>query len=287
LVASHSELGVSDALDQLPVLRQRAGIPDPLLFRTLETFLFVSRGSGQLATGKWQRATQKKGLVLVVGGVGGLDLCGFCMRRAVKAAGLPYAVEVVVWGHGFGRWYSDLSDVAHLDRQAERVAGSIRGFRAEHPGQPVFVVGKSGGAGIAVKALERLDLDSVERAVLLAPALSPRYDLARALRAVHRELVVFTSPLDMVILGAGTRLFGTIDRVRTVGAGLVGFAVPGPGEPDEERRRWYAKLRHVRWRPRMLGLGHLGGHFGTDQPWFLREHVVPLLRADESAEVGR
>jgi pimeloyl-ACP methyl ester carboxylesterase len=228
-----------------------------------------------------------RGLVFVIGGVGGLDLCGFGLRRAVKAARLPYAVEGVIWSHGFGRWYSDLSDVAHLDRQAERVAASIRGFLAEHPGRPVFVVGKSGGAGIAVKALERLDPDSVERAVLLAPALSPGYDLSRALRAVRREMVVFTSPLDVVILGAGTRLFGTIDRVRTFGAGLAGFAVPGPDEPDEERRRRYTRLVQVRWRPRMAGLGHLGGHFGTDLPWFLREHVVPLLRADESAGAGR
>ena len=34
LVALHNELGVFDALDQLPVVRQRAGIADPLLFRT-------------------------------------------------------------------------------------------------------------------------------------------------------------------------------------------------------------------------------------------------------------
>lgn len=226
-------------------------------------------------------------LVLVAGGVGGLDLCGFSLRRAIRLARLPYMVEAVVWGHGFGRWYSDLSDVTHLDRQAERVAALIRGFRADHPGRPVFAVGKSGGAGVAVKALERLDADSVERAVLLAPALSPRYDLARALTAVRRDMVVFRSPLDVVILGAGTRLFGTIDRVRTFGAGLLGFIVPGADEPDGERSRQYAKLVQVCWRPRMVGLGHLGGHFGTDQPWFVRERVLPLLRADEPAEVTR
>ncbi len=96
---------------------------------------------------------------------------------------------------------------------------------------------------------------------------------------------MFWSPLDVVILGAGTRLFGTIDRVRTVGAGLVGFAVPGPDEADAERRRQYAKLRQVRWRPRMVGLGHLGGHFGPDHPRFLRKCVVPLLRADQADPV--
>ena len=35
------------------------------------------------------------------------------------------------------------------------------------------MVAKSGGAGVAVKALELLDDETVERAVLLAPALSP------------------------------------------------------------------------------------------------------------------
>ena len=225
-------------------------------------------------------AERPSGLLLVVGGVGGLDLCGFGMRRAARGARLPYALQVVAWGHGFGRWYADLSDVAHHVRQADRIAGSIRAFRAAHPGAPVFVVAKSGGAGIAVQALERLDADSVDRAVLLAPALSPRYDLSRALRAVRREMVVFTSPLDLIILGAGTRLFGTIDRVRTVGAGLVGFR--GPDGSDEERGRQYAKLRQVRWRSRMVGVGHLGGHFGTDLPGFLRKYVIPSLRADES-----
>src|SRR4051812_33783064 len=42
LVALHIELGAFDALDRLPVVRQRAGIPDPLLFRTLATLPFLS-----------------------------------------------------------------------------------------------------------------------------------------------------------------------------------------------------------------------------------------------------
>jgi hypothetical protein len=222
--------------------------------------------------------------VLVLGGVGGLDLCGFNLRRVARDARLPYAVEQFAWGHGFGRWHADLTEAADGGRDAERAAEAIRRFRAEHPGEPVFVVAKSGGAGPAVWALERLDAGAVERAVLLAPALSPRYDLTAALRAVKRDLVVFWSPLDVVILGAGTRLFGTVDGVRTGGAGLVGFAVPGPDEPDTERRRQYAKLRQVRWRPRMAGLGHLGGHFGTDHPRFLLKCVLPLLRADQAAE---
>ena len=71
---------------------------------------------------------------------------------------------------------------------------------------------------------------------MLAPALSPTYDLSRALRAVRREMVVFWSPLDVIILGAGTRVFGTIDRVKTASAGLVGFRVPGRRELERRQR---------------------------------------------------
>jgi hypothetical protein len=232
------------------------------------------------------RDASAQGLVLVADGVGGLDLCGIGLRYMLGREGLPYAVEVFPWGHGFGRWFADLTDVANRDHQAQQVAEAVRHFRSAHPGQPVFLVAKSGGTGVVVKALEQLEAESVERVVLLAPALSPGYDLAPALRAVRRELVVFWSPLDLIILGAGTRLFGTIDRVKTVAAGLVGFLTPRPDDPDAERVRRYAKVRQVRWRTEMVSAGYLGGHVGPDHPRFLRKYVVPLLRAGDTAIVA-
>src|SRR5689334_17891094 len=66
-----------------------------------------------------------RGLVLVLGGVGGLDWCGFNMRRVARASRLPCAVESFRWGHGFGRWYADLTNVAHGGLQAARVAEAI------------------------------------------------------------------------------------------------------------------------------------------------------------------
>ena len=89
-------------------------------------------------------------------------------------------------------------------------------------------------------------------------------------------MVVFWSPLDMIVLGAGTRIFGTIDRIKSVSAGLVGFRPPSPG--TDEQKAQYAKLRQVRWRPAMASTGYLGGHVGPDSPAFLRKYVVPLLR---------
>src|SRR5437762_885431 len=44
LVALHDELGVLDALDMVLLERQRAGVPDSLLLRTLVTLPFLAEG---------------------------------------------------------------------------------------------------------------------------------------------------------------------------------------------------------------------------------------------------
>jgi pimeloyl-ACP methyl ester carboxylesterase len=225
------------------------------------------------------------GLVLVADGVGGLDLAGTGLQHMAARAGLGYAVKVVPWGHGFGRWHRDLTNVQNHTKQAAAMAEEVRAFREGHPGRPVFLVGKSGGTGLIVRTLELLPEGAVEAAVLMAPAISPRYDLRRALSAVRRELVVFWSPLDVFILGVGTALFGTIDRVRGVSAGMVGFRVPSG--LDEEGKRLYARLRQVRWSPGMLRTFNFGGHVGPDNPAFLRKYVVPLLHPGEPTEAER
>lgn len=222
------------------------------------------------------------GLVMVADGIGGLDICGRWMTRVVRSAGLPLSVEVHHWGHGRGRWLADLTDEENHQLHSAAIARRVEGFLAQHPGAPVYLVGKSGGTGLVVWALERLPEASVERAILLSPALSPSYDLSNAFRALRRELVVFHSPLDLVLLGAGTSLFGTVDRVRSVGAGLVGFRPPD-GADDETRGLYRDRLRQVRWTPSMVREAYLGGHFAVDWPPFLKRYVLPWLKPEPAS----
>jgi hypothetical protein len=227
-----------------------------------------------------------------------VNLCATGLRYVLAAERLPCAVEIVPWGHGLLRWHADLTDVANRDAQARLIAARIRDHKADRPGDPVFLVAKSGGAGVVVKALELLGHEEVERAVLLAPALSPGYDLTGALGGVRHEIVVFWSPLDFIILGVGTRIFGTTDRKRTASAGLVGFRSPSResldaaggqlynrhGGPFEKPHGSpYDKLHQVRWHRRMAATAHFGGHWGPDSPVFLRKYVAPLLRTRETA----
>ncbi len=195
---------------------------------------------------------------------------------------LPYAIFTVPWGHGIGRWHADLTDVANHLSWANSVVETVRSFKTARPEDPVFLVAKSGGSGVVIKALESLR-DRCRRAGRTAGAgVVSGYDLTPALRAVRHQMIVFWSPLDVFILGAGTRVFGTVDRVRSVGAGLVGFKAPPLDKQQDFERNPYEKLHQIRWRPKMAATGYFGGHFGPDSPLFLRKYVVPLLRVDDS-----
>ena len=216
------------------------------------------------------------GLLLVADGCGGIELCELAVRQVMGERGGRTRVVPVRWSHGFGHWHADLTDVANHEAQSRWLADEVRGWIDRGPSGPVYLVGKSGGTWIVVKAMEELPEGSVEAVVLLAPAISPDYDLSRALRAVRREMVCFWSPLDLVVLGLGTWLFKTADRVRSFSAGLVGFRPPG-GLDDAGRTLYATRLRQVRWRVAMAGSGYLGGHVGPDSPAFLRKYVVPLL----------
>jgi len=151
-----------------------------------------------------------------------------------------------------------------LRREAERLAAFIEAHRREHPGRAIHVVGYSAGGFVAAEALRRLGGGvTVDSAVLLAPAVSPGFDLAAPAGHVRRALVVTASPLDWAIVGAGTLVLGTCDGRHTPSAGMVGL-----------RGRQAGRVVQVRWRPSMLKLGHWGGHFGVSAPAFVAERLA-------------
>ncbi len=90
--------------------------------------------------------SRRRGLVLVVGGVGGFELLGTTLRFVLPAAGLNYAIHLLPWGHGFGRWHADLTNVANRDHQGGRACR--HGPTIPCPAArrlPLFLIAKSGG----------------------------------------------------------------------------------------------------------------------------------------------
>jgi hypothetical protein len=217
------------------------------------------------------------GLVIIVEGIGGLDIVGKSAELAFHQAGLPHEVHHFAWTHGTGHWFRDLQDTQHVLKKAEKLAEFIRDYHARYPHRPIYVVGKSAGTGLVLYAVQALAPGTVERVILLSAAVSPTFDLHGALRATRRELVSFYSRNDRMVLGWGTSQFGTVDRYYGNSAGLTGFVVPD--RLSQEDRLLYQRLLQVPWSTRMmLREGTTGTHKSTSMPWFLAAEVVPWLQ---------
>lgn len=217
------------------------------------------------------------GLVIIVEGIGGVDLIGKSVNVSFKQAGLPHEIYHFHWTHGTGQFLRDLQDTQHILKKADELATFITNYRARHPHRPIYIVAKSGGTGLTLFALQTLAPGAVERVILLSAAVSPTFDLRPALRATRKEIVSFHSQNDRMILGWGTTQFGTIDRYYGNSAGLTSFTVPE--KLSETDRQLYRRLIQVPFTTRMLREGTSNGsHTSTSMPWFLTSEVVPWLR---------
>ena len=221
-----------------------------------------------------QEPAARKGVVIIVGGVGGFDFLGPAALAALPKAGVHHELREFVWTHGFGQWLQDLQDAQHQFQKASELADQVRKIKEEAPDRPVYLVGKSGGTGIVLSAASMLPNASLERIVLLSSAVSPTYDLRPALRATKGPIVNYWSAGDWFILGWGTKQFGTMDHVHGASAGLTGFVKPTEGDDLD----FYDRLVQVQWKPDMIKTGHTGGHVGTSFPAFVAQEVAPWLK---------
>jgi len=215
-------------------------------------------------------------LIVVLDGVGRFQFAPYMIRMVCREAGLGYAVVKFDWQYGLvGEIWTDLMWLRRNRVQAARFARFVRQLKRSHPNRTVHLFAFSGGTGIATfagKYLENRGL--IETLILAQPALSPGYDLSDVLGAAKRTYVL-TSERDNVILGLGTSLFGTTDRVYGRAAGLTGFVrpkgLPAAGEAA------YDRCHVLRWGPSWLVEGHTGGHAGCLARTFLRRVLATVL----------
>ncbi len=221
------------------------------------------------------QARLEHGLVVSLDGVGGYNWGPRWLRKGLDEAGVEAAIVIYDWSKGPGALFvGDLVDEARNRTVARELAQTVATYVAAMPGRPVTLIGHSGGAAVVVWALEAMpETCQVERAILLAPALAPTYDLSAALKRVRRRLYVMYSPADVGLMAAGTAVFGTMDRRHSVSAGLVGFRLPEScADPAQ-----YRKVRQVRWTIDLVASGNLGGHMGWTTTRFAREFLAPIL----------
>jgi len=238
-------------------------------------FLALGCASPKVITIQQQRPSEHlPDFVLHLPGVGGYMSIDRGMLRGLQEGGLEHAdVEVYDWTNG-DRGFGALVAYDRNQEQAQIIADKITARYRADPRAKIYVTCHSGGAGVAVWALEKLPDDvQIETLLMLSPALSPQYDLSPALRHVRTKAHAFTSTGDLLVLGAGTRMFGTMDRVKIDAAGRIGFATPdAPEYPDQ-----YRKLVAWPYDPDWMQYGNIGDHIGNMTRSFARNVLAPVL----------
>jgi pimeloyl-ACP methyl ester carboxylesterase len=210
----------------------------------------------------------ERGRLLILPGVGNtrFHLAGFV--AAVERQLPGFDVEVRTWGVPFLTIHNLRAHERNV-ATARGIAAEIAAWRRQHPREPFYLVGYSGGGGMATLVTAALPDDvAIERLVLVAPAISPDYPLgADVLPHVGEFVVNYWSERDLQV-GWGTRTFGTIDRKQTDSAGAIGFAARDP------------RLLEYRWSEADERYGHFGNHLSyLGQRW----QAAKLLPALEPA----
>jgi pimeloyl-ACP methyl ester carboxylesterase len=205
------------------------------------------------------------GRVLILPGVGNtrFHLAGFV---AATRAQLPrFTVEVRTWGKPFMTIHNLRAHERNL-ATAQGIAEEIADWRRANPNVPFYLVGYSGGGGMATLVTSALADDvHIDRLVLVAPAISPDYPLASEVMPHVREFAVnYASERDLQV-GWGTRTFGTIDRKNTSSAGSIGFKAE------------HARLFQYHWSAADAPFGHAGNHLAYLNRRWQAEKLLPAL----------
>jgi hypothetical protein len=210
--------------------------------------------------------------LLYLPGVGGFQGIDRGFLAGLRDGGVDAEMHVYDWT-GDAKGVPALHSYEHNHKEAALVADALSARFHAHPDGRIVITSHSGGCAIAIWALEQLPPDvKVGFVLLLAPAISPDYDLSRALAHIDGKLSAFTSTGDELILGIGCRLCGTMDGKMTDAAGRVGFT-----RPPSADKLLYEKLDQHPYEKEWGWLGNFGDHIGPMSRPFAAKILTPLV----------
>lgn len=212
-------------------------------------------------------------VLFVLPGAGGDGQWRRNIVNGLRDAGFDQRVEIVRWGAPLPLFMFNFQSTGIHERAEGKLAGRIERWRRDHPDGRITLIGHSAGAGVVLGALGQLpDGVRVERALLLAPSVSPGYDLAPALARIDEQLHVFHSTGDSFFLKWRTGTFGTYDNVRTPAAGHLGFQLA-----DDVPAELVLRLTQHPYDPQWRTLRNNGRHFGATARPFVRDVLASLV----------
>jgi len=223
-----------------------------------------------------------RGLVVVLPGIEGRSAYNYDIARGLDEGGVSAGIEIFDWNTAIpGGLLINLTDYERNVDQARKLVKRIVKYQESYPGRAVHLIGHSGGAGLAVLALEQMPKErKLTAAILLAAAVSPEHDLTRALSHTRYGIFNYYSTADVGFLQLGTSIFGNIDRKHGPAAGAVGFETPSG--MSEASKSEYRKLHQIKWSRRMANYGNPGTHTGWSDRSFVRKYLAPLIVEQEN-----
>ncbi|MBL7133204.1 MAG: alpha/beta hydrolase [Phycisphaerae bacterium] len=219
----------------------------------------------------------ENGLVIILPGIEGKSGLNRDIRDGLAAAGIDQAIQIRSWGV--------IPLLKQMDFIGNRLAGAIIAqeivaYQDKHPGRPVYVLGHSGGGGIAVFVAEGMPKGrQVDGLILLSASISSAHNLTKALKHCKNGIANFYNRNDAALLGVVTILFGNVCGTHGPAAGLIGFDKPGEKASDEKKLA-YAKLYPVALTDDMT-LGDSGAHVSTTRPDFVSIYVAPWVLSQQ------
>ena len=219
----------------------------------------------------------ESGLVIILPGIEGESALNHDIRDGLVAAGIDYALPIEGWG-----LIPLLKQVNFIGNRLAgvRIANKIVEYQDKHPDNPVYVVGHSGGGGVAVFVAESMPKDKqIDGLILLSPSISSAHDLTKAMKHCKFGIVNFYNTEDAGLLGIGTILMGNVCGTHGPAAGLIGFDEPAENASDEKKFA-YAKLFQVEVTQDMSSRG-AGSHTGCTRPDFVAIYVAPWILSNQ------
>jgi pimeloyl-ACP methyl ester carboxylesterase len=219
-----------------------------------------------------------RGLVVVLPGIEGESELNHEIRRGLVSGGLMCAMPIYRWGRPVplaGPLLNQM-DIIGNRISAGGIANMIVDYQKKYPDRPVYIVGHSGGGGIAVFAAEALPKDvMVDGVVLLSGSMSSAYDLTKALGHCRKGVLNIYTRADVGLLIVGTTLAGNVDGIRGPAAGAIGFDRP-TSRSSPERILAYQKLFQLELSD---ATGSDDAHGSTTRRSFVSHYVAPWLMA--------
>jgi alpha-beta hydrolase superfamily lysophospholipase len=203
----------------LPAARTLALLPLVVLLLLLAAGCAGAAGGGgpgpaaAAPTAAWAPPTAPRAVIVA--------LHGFSDHKGAFAEFGAYAAErgVAVAAYdqpGFGE-RADRGRWGGTEALASELAAAVRAERGRHPGVPLFVLGESMGAAVAVAALARPGAPAVDGVVLAAPAVWDSGELPRGYLTVLRLVAALVPPLAVSGGGLGYVASDNVEALRALG----------------------------------------------------------------------